>query len=68
MSNLFGDIRITAPNYSKYNSSITLSFQEACDLYETRLPELMRKTLAEQKEELEDYKKNLSRAKKLGII
>lgn len=68
MSNLFGDIRITAPNYSKYNSSITLSFQEACDLYETRLPDLIRKTLAEQKEEIADYKMNITRAKKLGLI
>ena len=68
MSNLFQSITIRPKNWTKYNSSIHLNFQEACDLLEVELPKLIQESIKEQSEEVADFKKNLARAKKLGLI
>jgi prolyl-tRNA synthetase len=68
MSRMYQSITIRPKNWTRYNSSISLDFQEACDLLETGLPALIQASLKEQSEEVADFKKNLARAKKLGLI
>ena len=68
MSNLHQSITIRPKNWTRYNSSISLDFQEACDLLEIGLPKLIQESIKEQSEEVADFKKNLARAKKLGLI
>lgn len=68
MSSPFNSITIRPKNWSRYNSGISIDFQEACDLLETGLPKLIQQALKEQSEEVADFKKNLARAKKLGLV
>lgn len=68
MSRLYQSIIIRPKNWSRHNSSISLEFQEACDLLEVGLPKLIQESIKEQSEEVADFKKNLARAKKLGLI
>lgn len=68
MSSPFNSITIRPKNWSRYNSGISVDFQEACDILETELPKLIQKALQQQSEEVADFKKNLARAKKLGLI
>ena len=68
MSNLHQSITIRPKNWTKYNTSVSLEFQEACDLLEVELPKLLQQSIKEQSEEVADFKKNLARAKKLGLI